>query len=273
MLNNLKLFKNINYTAITDIFTKEIYKITSVPNSTTLGILNYIDNNVQYFIDPVTKIKQNTKFNLVDGIQIVGYYDDAQALFYSLYIIAEDISISENSELLSSFSQNNNFEILEFYDNIIEEAYELLQQSSTRLIFVPDNLQGPKFIFDKDTIPSPIVVQIIQRTSGALYNLGYNDMAFNTNYYKIPFVPSSANYIMIKGNYNLVTKKLSVDKPLEFVKIGQRDDISFEKAKSLFNELLDPIDKNFFTVNDGEKLEINDITYEYSNMTGLLVSN
>ena len=78
------------------------------------------------------------------------------------------------------------------------------------------------------------------------------------------------DYVEVKGRYNKITNEIDKLKPLEYIKLSKREDKTYEQAKLEFDELFDPINIVFFTVNDGEYFRIDTSIVEFNEVTELL---
>jgi hypothetical protein len=255
---------NINYryiskSDITEVFTEKIFKLTSVPNDTTLCILIYNKKSDQYYYKVESKTKITSDLKFLENTRVVGYINEQEQLFYPLYILGIN-DLETSTDLLENNlkSDENNIILPEFYDNYVEAADYLLKQNiNTRLIFLDEKLETDLLYFDEKLIPSPIVIQLIEVVGASRYTVGYDGKKFTTETYQmnIPSINKPGSYMKVKGKYNKITNDINKLKPLEYLSSSQREDVTFEKANKLFNELFNPIDALYFTVNDGESLD------------------
>ena len=277
-IKNLNLdtikWEYINFSAFIDNFTSNVYKLTRVPYNTTQVYLYYKNKKEQYYINSVSNLKLDSSVSFIDGTIIAGYLNENDSIFYPLYIINAPTLIESTNLIEANLIGDKDTVILpEYFDNIIEAAnYLIKNESDSRLLFIPSNLQNSNYYFDENIVSPVITVQIIERLFGK-YIFGYDNVPFNDQEYQL-VIPSNIaefEYIKITGKYNQITKKLDSLKPLQFVEKTERKDISFEKALLNFNEIFNGIDYNFFTLYDGEYILINDKKYKISDTTSLLI--
>lgn len=269
IMNN---FKYINYTAILEEFTKIVYKLCRVPDNTILVYLDYKNESDQYYLTNNFKLKSSVKF--VEGTTVVGFYNENSKEFYPLYINGLN-DLDKSTEIIETqlIGKEDTVKEIEYYDNYVEASdYLLKNENNIRLIFVPSDLSSIVYYFDEKLIPDSITVQLIKKLGSSRYIFGYNGKEFTSESYQlvIPQSVSELDYIEVKGRYNKITNEVDKLKPLEFIKISRREEKSFEKAKLDFNELFDPINIVFFTVNDGEYFKIDSQELEFDEETELL---
>lgn len=265
-------FKYISYEAILEDLTKIVYKLCRVPDNTILVHLDYKNELEQYYLTNNLKIKSSVKF--VEGTTVVGFYNENNKDFYPLYINGlNDLDRSTKIIETQLIGKEDTIKEIEYFDNYVEASdYLLKNENNIRLIFVPVNLSSIVYYFDEKLIPDSITVQLIKKVGSSRYIFGYNDKEFTQDSYQlvIPQSITELNYIEVKGRYNKITNEVERLKPLEYIKISKREEKSFEKAKLEFNEIFDPINIVFFTVNDGEYFKIDDKKFEFDEITELL---
>ena len=265
-------FKYISYDAILEDLTKIVYKLCRVPDNTILVHLDYKNELEQYYLTNNLKIKSSVKF--VEGTTVVGFYNENNKDFYPLYINGlNDLDRSTKIIETQLIGKEDTIKEIEYFDNYVEASdYLLKNENNIRLIFVPVNLSSIVYYFDEKLIPDSITVQLIKKVGSSRYIFGYNDKEFTQDSYQlvIPQSITELNYIEVKGRYNKITNEVERLKPLEYIKISKREEKSFEKAKLEFNEIFDPINIVFFTVNDGEYFKIDDKKFEFDEITELL---
>jgi hypothetical protein len=269
IMNN---FKYINYTAILEEFTKIVYKLCRVPDNTILVYLDYKNESDQYYLTNNFKLKSSVKF--VEGTTVIGFYNENSKDFYPLYINGLN-DLDKSTEIIETqlIGKEDTVKEIEYYDNYVEASdYLLKNENNIRLIFVPSDLSSIVYYFDEKLIPDSITVQLIKKLGSSRYIFGYNGKEFTSESYQlvIPQSVSELDYIEVKGRYNKITNEVDKLKPLEFIKTSRREEKSFEKAKLDFNELFDPINIVFFTVNDGEYFKIDSQELEFDEETELL---
>ena len=274
-INIMEKFAYINYTALLENFTKNIYKLSRVPDNTILVFLRYNNESDQYYLTNNYKLNSSVKF--VEGTTVVGFYNETDKDFYPLYIDGLN-DIDRSTEIIETqlISKEDTVKEIEYFDNYVEASdYLLKNENNIRLLFVPSDLSSTVYYFDEKLIPEPITVQLISKSGASRYTFGYDKQEFRTESYQlvIPQFVNELDYVEIKGRYNKITNEVDKLKPLEYIKVSKREDKTFEKAKIQFDELFDPIDIVFFTVNDGEYLKIEKKILEFNEVTELLEIN
>lgn len=268
-------FKYINYTTLLEDFTETIYKVARVPDNTIAVLLKYKNNEEQYYITDNFKLDSRVEF--IEGTTVVGFYNETSKEFYPLYIDGLN-DINRSTDIIEKQLKGNGDSIkeIEYFDNYVEAAdYLLKNENNIRLIFVPADLSSTNYYFDEKLTTDTVVVQLINKLGSSKYTFGYNGQLFNDTSYQL-LIPQSVNeldYIEIKGRYNRITNEVDKLKPIEYIKKTEREEKTFEKTKIQFEELFNPINIVFFTVNDGEYLQINDSKYEFNEETELLRIN
>lgn len=274
-INVMENFQYINYTAILEEFTKTVYKLSRVPDNTVLVYLNYKNESDQYYITNNFKLKSSVKF--IEGTTVVGFYNETTKDFYPLYIQGlNDLERSTKIIDTQLIGKEDNVKDVEYFDNYVEASdYLLKNENNIRLLFVPNNLSSTVYYYDEKLYTEPMTVQLIKKLGSSMYTFGYDKEEFTPNSYQL-VIPQSVNeldYVQIKARYNKITNEIDKLKPLEFVKPSKRDNKSYEEIKLQFNELFDPINIVFFTINDGKYLKIDKYTLEYNETTELLKIN
>ena len=265
-------FKYINYKAILEDLTKIVYKLCRVPDNTILVYLDYKNESDQYYLTNSFKLKSSVKF--VEGTTVVGFYNETSKDFYPLYINGLN-DLDRSIEIIETqlIGKEDTIKEIEYFDNYVEASdYLLKNENNIRLIFVSSDLSSTIYYFDEKLITDSITIQLIKKVGSSRYIFGYNGKEFTSESYQlvIPQSVSELDYIEVKGRYNKITNEVDKLKPLEFIKISRREEKSFEKAKLDFNELFDPINIVFFTVNDGEYFKIDSQELEFDEVTELL---
>jgi len=271
-LNIMKNFKYINYKAILNDFTKNVYKLCYVPDNTTLVYLDYKNESNQYYLTDNFRLKSSVKF--IEGTTVVGFYNEASKEFYPIYIDGLN-DLEKSSQIIDQQldGKEDTVKQIEYYDNYVEASdYLLKNENNIRLLFVPSDLSSDIYYFDEKLIPEPTTVQLISKAGASRYVFGYDKTEFTSDSYQL-YIPQSVNeydYVEIKGNYNKLSNEVDKLKPLKFIKSTKREEKSFEQAKLDFNELFNPINIVFFTGNDGEYIEINSNKFNFNDDTELL---
>ena len=274
-INVMENFEYINYTILLEKFTKNVYKLCRVPDNTILVFLKYNTESDQYYITSNFKLPSSVKF--VEGTTVVGFYNETIKDFYPLYIeglndIVRSTEIIEN-QLVGT---EDNVKEIEYFDDYVEASdYLLKNENNIRLLFVPNDLSSKVYYFDEKLVLNSITVQLISKAGASKYTFGYNNKQFTSDSYQL-VIPQSINeldHIEIKGRYNKITNEIDKLKPLEYVKVSNPEDKTFEKSKLQFEELFNPINIIFFTVNDGKYLKIDRNILEFNEVTEVLEIN
>ena len=252
------------YTIVND-FTKEKYVVAGIPgNYEPCYIIT--ENNKQFIIDADGYIIKETNYKLkYNNFNIFGYYDGI--IFRAISIIGEP-----TSKKINTLIDDNRIMIVKFYDNIISETNSLLKKEpDTRLIFAPKNKQLDTIYYFKDnSIPEELSVQILDADKSRLL-FGYKDIPFSDKYYYVDNIPqlkkikpSVGDYIIIKPNYNNITKEIMVQRPFAYYGAKNVDKtMEFDYAKNIFEEVLNPITIEDF--DNSEIWEFDDRTFVYEN--------
>ena len=271
-MNITSNFKYINYKAILEDFTKSIYKLSRVPDNTILVNLSYKNESDQYYLTNDFKLKSSVKF--IEGTTVVGFYNETNKDFYPLYI--EGLTdLDRSTEIIETqlIGKEDSIKEIEYFDNYVEGSdYLLKNENNIRLIFVPSNLSSTVYYFDEKLVPEPTTIQLIKKEGSSRYTFGYDRKEFTEDSYQL-VIPQSVNemdYVEVKGRYNKITNEIDKLKPLEYIKLSKREDKTYEQAKLEFDELFDPINIVFFTVNDGEYFRIDTSIVEFNEVTELL---
>lgn len=266
----------ITLETLTEKFTTVNYKLIFVPDNTSLVILDYVNSTNQHYINLNTNIKIKSSVTFLNGSMIVGYYHESNKEFYPLYLHGiPDIDTSTSILDNNLRGEEDVIQDINYIDNYVEAAhYYLTNENNIRLLFVPEALNNVVYYYDEKLTPPPITVQLINKVGGSRYKFGYNNNLFTNDSYQLKIPPriNDMDYIKVKGKYNKLTGNIDDLKPLEYVSSVKREEKTFEKAKLQFMELFNPINIQFFTIHDGEFLQVGDKKYTYSEDTKLLVS-
>jgi hypothetical protein len=272
---NLNKFVYIHKDTILEDFTKNIYKLTYVPDETTLVILDYKNKQNQSYINISSSIKTKSGVEFINGSMVYGYLNEASNTFYPIYILGTDnLDMSLDIIERNLKGVQDTIEYPDYIDNYVEAAdYYLKNENNIRLVFSPLSLDHTFYIFDEKLKVAPLTVQLLETLGTSRYNFGYNNkLLSDTSYYmSIPSSVRDGDYLEIQGRYNKITNEIDSLKPLEFVKESKKININFDKVLHKFEEIFNPIDIIFFTVNDGEYLQIRDVKLIFDEDTNLLI--
>ena len=266
----------ITLETLTEKFTEVNYKLIFVPDNTSLVILDYANLDDQHYINLNTNIKIKSSVTFLNGTMIVGYYHESNKEFYPLYLYGTpDIDTSTN--ILDNNLRGNEdiIQDINYIDNYVEAThYYLTNENNIRLLFVPTFLNNTIYYYDEKLTPPPITVQLINKVGASRYQFGYDNQLFINDSYQVLIPPriSEMDYIKIKGKYDKLTGEIDNLKPLEYINLVKREEKTFEKAKLQFTELFNPINLQFFTIYEGEFLQIGDKKYTYDEDSKLLIS-